>query len=80
MARKGSDPISPELRSQMTMYVAWGLTAGCFFIPVGLVLAPLVVTLWWLHRATGRVPASAVGVALVAFVMNVFVLIGMGSQ
>lgn len=72
--------IPPPVRDQVTRYVVWGLTAGCFIIPAGLVLAPMVVVLFWLHRATNRVPAAAVGVALVGLVTNVFFLIGTSSQ
>lgn len=72
--------IPAPVRDQVIKYVAWGLTAGCFIIPAGLVLAPMVVVLFWLHRATNRVPAAAVGVAIVGFVTNVFFLLGTSSR
>ncbi|MGH3476383.1 MAG: hypothetical protein ACRD0R_23860 [Acidimicrobiales bacterium] len=80
MAKKEPDLIPPQIRVQVTKYVAWLLAAGCFFIPFGLVLAPMVVGLFWLHRWDNRVPAAAVGVAIVGFATNVFVLIGTSSQ
>lgn len=80
MAKKEPDRIPPYVRGQVTKYVAWALAAGCFIIPAGLVLAPMVVVLFWLHRWTNRVPAAAVGVAIIGFASNVFFLIGTGSQ
>lgn len=80
MAKKEPDLIPPHVRDQVTKYVAWALAVGCFIIPVGLVLAPVVVGLFWLHRWTDRVPAATVGVASVGFAANVFFLIGTRSQ
>ena len=67
--------ISREVRAQMTAALAWGLAIGSFVVPLGLLFAPVLLALGWLHRRTGRVPVAAVSVALVALASNAYVAI-----
>src|SRR5215207_312657 len=65
--------ISREVRAQMTAALAWGLAIGSFVVPLGLLFAPVLLALGWLHRRTGRVPVAPVALASNAYVAIRFV-------